>query len=1020
MAPKQSFPPVILPARMSLRPEAFKELEMAVLELPYRDAIHQFVDRLKEVLGRRMHWRHHPPYRVLSNTITACTPTVVRGFEKYYCRQTRRNQYRMLAVGKQNGSPRLQCPDEEFIVDIVKDWIQHWGESAAISRYVKGELASDWAALEQATEEPSTTRWTKIRPTDFLNDVLEDAYTKNGLAFSAVPALLSTFLHEQTSTIRDSATEIRWRRSQDEHGSLCVVSQPIHIEFTKQAGQFRNETVDKEGFFTYKLVFKVQLQTGRKAPWIYVFLHCQRYVDKPLKYNKRGHDITILTGMYQPRMSGLDADTTLVRLKASSFPTESARWLEYLPSVLQTANARSLANPYDIYQNPRSFWQSEIDLSQRTQDEYYIPYIEGYQYDDRTKNPVATGFGLAERSDVIEKTCCELLQNYLQPDSYLEPDQIVLPRRPFPLALQSYQDLSKKPTSLSESVAKQKGLASDEESRQEYNRKAVEDKRAKNQPIVREAIAKSLQGKQLNILIAYRDKDTKIALLKQIRETFLLNDSDELPEYIVITECPVVRADLYEWLDVGDLDPRVRHRSLQYQPSEFISDWEDRIYNSHCERRHQWIDFLRERKSALGSENTCYVAFIELPSLPSDTMDVHKEQDIKGAIREACAKEKILSQMIQPITLKAVEKESAEVQAVALEKAAKDKPQEFRNRKDKGRTLNAVQDLMIRQLGVLYGSPTELYRKIGFKDEIAEALDIIAFCITETSKDVLYCCAIRLRADRSVDVRFPEDDNRPADCQWIPYHQAGWKLGQIFGIACQEKHDSDTYCNPIKLSRTALNTFVENTLTRCLERPTIAIIKAKKWRDGKTWGQLRVGPLATRLDVLEFEKGNKQKHVYKRKGEDNRLHHLLCVVRIRTDDETPQYITSRNSWQDDSHSKDLAALSGFIDITEDGVFHYFSVGRVPSTVGKPQSTQKAEDPYKIEKGGGISFKHQQMVEMVPFFVRSDFRTEEGKKLLCRVPHYLRSTPAWAMGNTVLSYPMHLGDALLRDHFCILR
>ena len=60
-----------------------------------------------------------------------------------------------------------------------------------------------------------------------------------------------------------------------------------------------------------------------------------------------------------------------------------------------------------------------------------------------------------------------------------------------------------------------------------------------------------------------------------------------------------------------------------------------------------------------------------------------------------------------------------------------------------------------------------------------------------------------------------------------------------------------------------------------------------------------------------------------------------------------------------------------------------------------------------------------MVEMVPFFVHPDFQTEEGLKALCRVPHYLRSSPAWSMGNILLSYPMYLGEQLIEDQLCIL-
>jgi len=319
------------------------------------------------------------------------------------------------------------------------------------------------------------------------------------LIFKAVPALLSTLLHEQTSVIGKERTEIRWRRSQDEHGSCCVVSPPTPISFVKKAGLYGNEEVDKDGFFAYKLVFRVHLQTGKEQPWIYALLHCQRYVDRELRYNKRGNNITVLTGIYQDRLSSLEPDTTLVRLKASPFPNDSADWLEYLPNLLSTMGARPLANPYDIYQMPRNFWQLSTDSSQRTEDEYYIPYVEGYKHPKGGSNTVATGFGLAERSDVIEQTCCEQLKDVLRPDKYLQPDRVIFKRRPFPLALQAFKDLAKSPSCISEEKAEKLGVLTDLAARQQYTQKIAKEKRKEKQSIITESLAKTLGAQTLNI-----------------------------------------------------------------------------------------------------------------------------------------------------------------------------------------------------------------------------------------------------------------------------------------------------------------------------------------------------------------------------------------------------------------------------------------------------------------------------------------------------------------------------------------
>ena len=169
--------------------------------------------------------------------------------------------------------------------------------------------------------------------------------------------------------------------------------------------------------------------------------------------------------------------------------------------------------------------------------------------------------------------------------------------------------------------------------------------------------------------------------------------------------------------------------------------------------------------------------------------------------------------------------------------------------------------------------------------------------------------------------------------------------------------------------------------------------------------------------MLEFGSNQHNPTCYER--EEPRLDNLLAVIRIRDREEAPQYVTNRQTWQSDCLTRDLRHLSGFTEFTEHDIFHYFSVGRLPSTVKSGQERQGREDPYKSADGGGIAFKHQQMIEMLPFFVHPSFRSRAGLEILCRVPHYLRSSPAWGVGNLLLPYPMHLGLKLIEDQLCIL-
>jgi len=179
--------------------------------------------------------------------------------------------------------------------------------------------------------------------------------------------------------------------------------------------------------------------------------------------------------------------------------------------------------------------------------------------------------------------------------------------------------------------------------------------------------------------------------------------------------------------------------------------------------------------------------------------------------------------------------------------------------------------------------------------------------------------------------------------------------------------------------------------------------------------------LLEQRDLLNFAHVLGHNCQYKR--EDDQLNNLLAVIRLRNGKETPQYVTIRNNWNDNSETTDFTQLSGFIDKTVPELLHYFSIGRIPATQ-KGQNTPKARNLGKIEHEGdiyaaNIAYKHQQMIEMLPFFVRSDFQTEENPKAICRVPHYLRTSPAYTKGNIKRPYPMHLGINLIEDLLCIL-
>ncbi|MBD6617895.1 DUF3893 domain-containing protein [Komarekiella sp. 'clone 1'] len=390
---------------------------------------------------------------------------------------------------------------------------------------------------------------------------------------------------------------------------------------------------------------------------------------------------------------------------------------------------------------------------------------------------------------------------------------------------------------------------------------------------------------------------------------------------------------------------------------------------------------------------------------------VHPKQNIYRTVREACVLEKISSQMVQTVKPKSSDKEDEST----------DTSPSY-SKKTEGRILNAVLDVTLRQVGALYGIPSEVYERAGIPKETAQNLDVIALCRRKTNQgqdSIHYALAVRLRATGAVDVLFPHSQD------WIPYAQAGIELGQIFSrVRCDRN-----YLKTVQLKGIELAKFAADVMTKVGEQPTLVLIEADVWRNergeengGQAWFQLKNEYLLAKQDVLDFQHVPGHACVYPR--DHNKLKNLLGVIRFRTGDETTQYITNRQTWNENSPARDLIRLSGFYDNSIPELLHYFSIGRLPETQ-KAQDTPTARELYILdsqnsESGANIAFKHQQMLEIIPFFVHPDFqKTEESLKSLCRVPHYLRFSPAWSMGNILLAYPMHLGKQIIEDHLCIL-
>src|SRR2546421_12083022 len=97
--------PRAMPARMSLDPAGFRDLDVAVLLFPYAADVHAFCKDMQQVL--RLDNPLPFPVRQLNNALLSCASTLTHGFEYYYRDPVSDvTHYRALAVGTPNAPLR--------------------------------------------------------------------------------------------------------------------------------------------------------------------------------------------------------------------------------------------------------------------------------------------------------------------------------------------------------------------------------------------------------------------------------------------------------------------------------------------------------------------------------------------------------------------------------------------------------------------------------------------------------------------------------------------------------------------------------------------------------------------------------------------------------------------------------------------------------------------------------------------------------------------------------------------------
>ena len=712
----------------------------------------------------------------------------------------------------------------------------------------------------------------------------------------------------------------------------------------------------KEGTFAYKLEFRLQTQAGSPHRWIHLYVRCSRYVDKLLKDANFQRDVSVKVGIDQPRLSGWGWSPTLVTLPLTG-GASNPRWQEDPVQLLSAMKARDLVAPYPLLQAPQNY-RTASPLS--LYDEYFVVHAEGF----KPKHEVKTGFDFAELREVASAVG-DILGLELSGGQALVSDIPMkeMHRQNLPLMMYGIDDLQEK-----KFVRKQPEQTKEESELQN---------RPYRQKVIFDALQRASNQKPIYIFLCWVDTLSKITLEQEIRQALFMEVDEHWPENIkLITPPTPIPSELLAPLDPGKLNPLDHYTKFASltDRQKFLAEWKAQMRKSFREKTREWKDYL---SSLLPTEPGYGLALIELHKL--DLKKTYPNQHIKGAVRRSCNKLGLASQMFFPIRL--------DKKGVAPE--------------SKGRARNSVADLIYRQTGLVYDRPVELYQKAGIPLEQAGRLHVIGlYKLRKFEPKIDFPMAVRLSPDGTFQALLPQ-----YPLQWLPLLEAQKALGELF-MKGKEKGKEDI----LSLSKEAQSQFAAHVFTDTYSEPTLVLLEAQDWRNHDVLPQFANGK-AVEKDQLNLSHVKTFEHLYTRKDLPN-----LRIIRVRTigSGETPQYFALREEEDELKEGKDLKQLTGFVDPqAASEFFHYLSVGSIPTTAAKEQQVKTGF--YKTDEGGGIAFKHQTIVEFVPFFLQA----EDDPQAWCHIPHFMRISSGWDGGNIVFPYPMHLAKCMIDDQLCIV-
>lgn len=794
----------------------------------------------------------------------------------------------------------------------------------ALNRYpgvnLVNSLARHWADIWLGTSFPNVTPSTIKNDSEKLYELIQTSTE------TWVETTVSEALSDGRNNLRYAALPSLIASQFVACGSSTIFDREIKWGLIQQddnglAAVSEPQVSEKGHTFAYLVRFALQYQPGSREPWIHTFITCQRYMDKPLVSGNKDRKATILLRCNQPlNPAWSDQNTTLVRLPVWNTPSRSSSKMS--PPMFSEGFHSLLdrAQAREIEQDPSKIFDEPWRFRNPNEDNYFVLYAEGYEPD----HPLGSGLGARERTEIYR-----VIEERL--------GSILIPGNAMKLYKGAFESKALAPWKNTE-------------------KKSPTDPKLKQEARVGAFLA-AAQGRKISILLASYSSDMGKAMKYFVEQRhFILMEHDEWPVQVCLKEI-VIPDHLFRPLEIIQRADQKKSESRVEAEQRLAAEWQKLL--------HQFR----------GTDNEKVFAWIELP----DTSDYLSPHD---AIRMACIKEGILSQMIKP--LKSDYEHLTNMGRYSMVKKA-----EY----DFGRMYNACSDLFLRQAGVTSGNHLNGlkgdYISAGFSPKTADDLVIIGMTLFRNNQNyargrgnVSIPVAVRILANGCVEAKIP------SVCDWIDYYQAAILLGNAF---IQNRRKASFI-----VETPTFESFLKVLLAEHREIPTLLILDAYKLRT--IWKYLKV----EELDKERIMVGGDSFEPYSFTN--------INVVWLRQhgDGETPQYVATNEAFWSEADDADRVAQSSlYVDVDAGGKLqHYFSIGRLDNN---KKADQKA---MRFDGGGKMHFRNQQMIELVPFMGNEP-------EASVATTHILRSSPAWSTGNTLLPYPIHLANTLIEDMLPLL-